>query len=836
MHSRKVVRTTTRDFILVDHALLHIVNRFRKLSLQGRVVRFFLIALPVLAITHAELLPAQGRPMLVKPVCPVSIESSGNSLNVPEYRSYRHSVNGDYVTIEYNAKDNTTTWSDYNRFFDYRGLNNKGYAIDTNGSFLPVIHTKEKIAVRVCGLKFTDVLTVTTGGIGVPEGGADIRGAAPITPVASLSNTLDTLQSGVPTGGATTLPGLGLNAPTALPSLSITGIIPGALGPEDQTPGKYPTYTPASVTASGKQVALLLFSVDRNAAELLRLINRTFGEPYDSKNPIDSSNLGNEDISKAAPGSVNGVMYQLGKTLPSVLTDSTDPANFSAFDKHMTDIQNINAQISTLSSALTTQAFASNTLALLNNYSSLTGILELARLGDEHNNCQSNQAYLETPNLSTLSKDELNKLTIDSFDNWTPAQILSLNKVELDLLPKPPKGSKEQSLEDRVIAMQKALIAAGIKPSTTGLGDKPLCSIFEQNKFKDFWKAYDEQVSFLGNNLSKAQTDYAPVSAQAFCDNTHHRCYEEMVGERLVELKNKLDELRDKLRSIDMASTKLYVTMNEWQARSSVEETDVLPPLTTNAILRISIAVQRGYTPFTLANAGGAITPAVSANVVPSTVAAASTSTPAHSVKTILVEVHRVANFNLMGGVMFIHIPNTTYGVQASPTPSTLDAANTGYDIETCGGQQTLVLAATPAPTYSCIVQTQHTQWQLAAMAGLVWFPWGHDYFPRHSGYENFGRNLLPSLLLATSVSSLGNSMGGVNWEPVSGLDFYAGIGSAHKTVLPSGLTVNTAVPSGYTLTQITQEHAGFTFGVGFDLNVITALFTSKTTSAASMP
>jgi hypothetical protein len=121
-------------------------------------------------------------------------------------------------------------------------------------------------------------------------------------------------------------------------------------------------------------------------------------------------------------------------------------------------------------------------------------------------------------------------------------------------------------------------------------------------------------------------------------------------------------------------------------------------------------------------------------------------------------------------------------------------------------------------------------------MAGLVWFPWGHDYFPRHSGYANFGRNLLPSLLLATSVTSLGNSMGGVNWEPVSGLDFYAGIGSAHRTVLPSSLSVNTALPSGATITTLTQEHAGLTIGVGFDLSVITTLFGSKSTSVASMP
>jgi opacity protein-like surface antigen len=220
-------------------------------------------------------------------------------------------------------------------------------------------------------------------------------------------------------------------------------------------------------------------------------------------------------------------------------------------------------------------------------------------------------------------------------------------------------------------------------------------------------------------------------------------------------------------------------------------------------------------------------------------VAAASTGTPAHAVKTILVEVHRVANFNLMGGVMLIHIPTAGYSLQASPTPAVASTTTPTTYTGTCAGQTTQLPApasGTNPPAYSCVVQTQQTQWQISGMAGVVWFPWGHDYFPRHSGYANFGRNLLPSLLIATSVSSLGNSMGGVNWEPASGMDFYAGIGSAHRTVLPSGLSVNTALPSGAGITQITQEHAGFTVGVGFDLSVITSLFSSKSTSVATMP
>ena len=74
--------------------------------------------------------------------------------------------------------------------------------------------------------------------------------------------------------------------------------------------------------------------------------------------------------------------------------------------------------------------------------------------------------------------------------------------------------------------------------------------------------------------------------------------------------------------------------------------------------------------------------------------------------------------------------------------------------------------------------------------------------------------------------------MVGVNWEPVSGIDFSAGLGSAHRAMLPSGIAVNTAVASGTTLNQVTQEHAGFTFGFGVDLSVFSSIFGAKTSPA----
>ena len=155
----------------------------------------------------------------------------------------------------------------------------------------------------------------------------------------------------------------------------------------------------------------MLYSIDKNATELIRLIDRTLGRPYNSDPGTAFTGLSEGvDKSKSAPGSVNGVEYILGRILGQVVPDSVDPADSAAFDMHLTDIQNINAQISTLSSALSSRAFASNTIALLNNYSALTGILDLAKIGSDQNNCQTRLPSLQPAGLENMSPDDLEKL------------------------------------------------------------------------------------------------------------------------------------------------------------------------------------------------------------------------------------------------------------------------------------------------------------------------------------------------------------------------------------------------------------------------------------------
>jgi hypothetical protein len=292
-----------------------------------------------------------------------------------------------------------------------------------------------------------------------------------------------------------------------------------------------------------------------------------------------------------------------------------------------------------------------------------------------------------------------------------------------------------------------------------------------------------------------------------------------------------LSQLKKQLRALDIISGTVFADINRWNEESSIEQTDLLTPAANNALMRISILVQHSYTPFTIINNPSA-TVTLPASVATGT--SATTSTPPHAVKTILLEVHRLAQFNLVGGIVFFKIPNTTYAVTPGTNATPTSSGATTYT-GTCGGTSGATSNQGTASTYSCVVPTQSSSIQLAGMAGLTYYPWRRDYFPRHSGNGVYRRNLYPSIIGATSVTSLGNSVVVANWEPLSGLDIFAGGGWAHQNVLPSGITTSTILPAGYTLQLGTKVKSGFAFGFGFDVGILSQIFGSKT-SAASMP
>jgi hypothetical protein len=659
----------------------------------------------------------------------------------------RPGIVGDYLVIEYDACRHEAGWHDYHRWPDMKKSDEAANSISRNGSFLPVIYTREKVAVHVYNLRFTDQLIVTTSGNPLSEGGADIRGTTPVT-LTPLTSTLDALQLSTVTGGPTSVSGLGFGTTGALTVSALSGF----------TVPKNADRSDAVLPAiSGDQLALMRAAMIANSQALVREISDMWkGQPQPDQQPVGF-----------LPGSVGYLTAESTRLEGKVRLDASNKSAAAAFDQDMTQVQNLAAALSMLSSSLSTKAFGSRAVVLQNNYATIQGILDLTG----HTN---------------------------------------------------PAGLNNAALSE-------------------------------------FNAAYDARLHLLYPDPAqfKLANDWTPANVFTA-----------------------LRQLRDKLDAIDTNSGTVFTELNRWYDESSVEQTDMISPPATNAIMRLSIVVQRGYTPFILVS-GTATAPAA-----PAAPPAASTSTPAHSVITLLFEVHRLANFNLAGGVMVIHVPTSTFNITpaingsvASLTATAIGGVTTvmggtttttGVSTSIPGGGQTItggvttntggILtntggtvtsstnyqgscggSATPSPTpanaatYSCIIATQQTSWQVAGMVGLTWYPMGRDYFPRSRGFTNYPRNYIPGVLIATSVTSFGSAFGGLNFEPLTGIDFFAGIASANRNVLPNGVTAATLVPTNYTVQNATQVHAGFAAGLAFDLGVFTQLF-SKGAPTGGLP
>jgi hypothetical protein len=752
---------------------------------------------------------------------------SGSPITKLQGTNDRRAVEGDYVVIEYNEASRRAFWYDYrDHFREHPFVDRNHRFVPEYGSFLPVVDTKEKIAVHVCGLHFGDQLTVTTNPLVAPEGGADIRGVTSSSQTPNLTASLDAIQNPSITGSAITGGNLGYSTTPGLISPVVTGVTPGKFSTRgaDGTA----TYTDGAITASGTQVALMMYATYMNAQSLIASVKQ-FELPSASK--MDTYSRGkvagddraiNKNLSIAidpAPGSIEGIqreMHLLGDIELAKQHLSKDDA--TAFDEDVNSTQILAGDITALSNAIAAQGFGARAVAIQNNYAALKGILDLSGYKDIGTPIESDAA---SPGCA--AQPEKTSTTTQT-------------TAEQTVTVKTSTSGTTKTTTTTTVTTPNLLAGLTIDPKTAKLEPIPAatatCDIGEQTAFENFKRAYVAELNKLaqqthGNLLPPDTT----LDASAIDNFQPASTFEEIAN------------LGADLKTIDDKAADIFNTMNEWYRDSKLEQTDLIAPATANYLMRVSIIVQRGYTPFTLASAptptGVAVTVAAAAPVTAttSTSTAVTTGTPAHAVETVLVEVHRVANFNLAGGPVVLHVPTKSYSVVPGTVPPTASPTmGTGY-LGTCGGVPTLIPgtgSATSAPAYSCVVQTQTTPWQVAAMVGVVWYPWRHDYFPRHSGFSNFRQNYYPSLLIATSVNTLGNALGAVNFEPITGVDLFAGVGSANSTRLPPGESLTTSVPSTYTFTGVTNVHTGISAGIALDLGIFTQLFTKS--QVAAMP
>lgn len=750
----------------------------------------------------------------------LSFLPTSNEEKLPGGQTGRERITPDYFVIEYDAESHETAWRDYKHVYDPGRRDFNVHDIVRNGSFLPIIYTREKMAVHVCNLRFNDQLTVTTSPIALPEGGADIRGATVTTALPSLTGTLDALQTAAATGSAVPLSGVGFTSSGSVTLPAVVGVAPGTLTPSNGSM----VYTDATVTASGTQLAELLLAAARSADALEKNIEETRLHP-DNHNQLpgslDAINTAIAHIEEKTSKDVQGLesyFTQPDKT-PLPPAAMRVASNYPAFDEDLSAVQALAAQLTILSGSLSAQGFGTRAATLQTSYASYAGVLDFIQQGRDQHNCQLAPAVAPAPaaalapaltpaQIGQMTPEKLASLPLSDFEAFDASQIQAIDGAQLAKLS-----------NDRLAAIAKPRAVAA--PAAPAAGqDQPTCGTFEKEKFDEFYKSYrDELVLLKVANPDSFETDTGALVQEAFAQ---------------------LHQLKDQLEATDKKTGKIFDRMNSWYRHSSMEQTDVLTPPNNNTLMRVSIVVQRGYTPFTLTG-----NPSAPAAEVPTAAASTSTVSPAHTDKTILVEVHRLANFNLAGGVMVIHVPTASYSVVAG-APATASPTNPAIYMGTCNGHP-VTLNGVPtststsssgytAPTYTCIAATQQSNWQVAGMTGITWYPVGRDYFPRRKGYSNYARNYIPGILVATSVTSLGSGFGGGNFEPLSGIDFFAGIASANRNVLPTGVSLNSAQATGYTLPSVTQLHVGFSAGIAFDLNVITTLFSKTSAPSGGLP
>ena len=766
--------------------------------------------------------------------------------------SWRPAATNDFLILEYNAKSLQTRWYDYHRpAAGHTYLqSDPPHSIFRNGEFLPIVYAKEKMLVHVCGLHFTDIVSVSANSTGVAESGLDIRGSNPTTTIPTLGAALDSIQAVGATGQAATIGGLGFSTTPSITTGAATGVANGTVS---RAPGGL-TYGDAQITASPEELALLMYGLIRNGIELSKSIK---GDDLTLNAAVSPNDL-THDFLKQPATSINRIALEATERFNQTYKDRRDPVdryNPAAFDRDMTDIQNFSTELTNFFGTLSSQGYGSRAVALWSNYAILRAPLNMMKDHMLKHNCiLSTEAQI-----AQAAADQAAETAIDATIALAEAQKKfeaakegSSEKADLQKALKTKKEASDDA-QNKLTTAQKEAIK---KLDSTTPSNPPLnCDDWESTNFNDFLTEYKARLRHL------AHTDPGTEDI--------------VLHWKPTQMFQDLGQLRSTIVTVTDIVGYLYKEINLWNDKPLAEQLDYITPISGNALQRISISVQHAYVPFTLSSYALSTAPTVNTPAAPTITTAASTSTPAHTVKTVMVEVHRRVNLNLIGGVMDIRVPNFTYAVQSGTTPAALatptPTPTPNYPLGTpnppptgtnptsytytftfngiCNntpgvvGTTSFTQAAntvppsppTMTPGYTCVVQTQKSNYQLSAMVGLDFFLIPRDYFPFRRGLYFSKRNLIPAPYAVTSVTTLGNSSFGLNFEPWSGVDFLVGAGMANTAQLPAGVTPSTVLPSGYTLPSTTEVNWGFTWGVGFDFSLFSQIF-SKGPSAASLP
>jgi hypothetical protein len=280
---------------------------------------------------------------------------------------------------------------------------------------------------------------------------------------------------------------------------------------------------------------------------------------------------------------------------------------------------------------------------------------------------------------------------------------------------------------------------------------------------------------------------------------------------KLIESKNRFD--RD-ARELHFQASKVFIGMNQLHEESTQTIVQMVDPTTSNGVVNIAIDVTDSFVPFGFsastppappaANAAGPTgagqgTSAKPAAAADSKGAASTPATPppstSHPARRVLIEVHRLADVNIVSGFFASTIPQRAF----SFTPYS--------------GSTSTVVAT----------QTQNDRFQFGYLIGFDIYLKRRDFFP---GYLTPAMRWTPGIVLGTSVTATSNFMAGFDLEPVNGLDFYFGGHLGKEMRLAAGVTPGVTQFDSKTTSVPTRQSIGLGafFGVGFDVKVFSAI------------
>lgn len=690
-----------------------------------------------------------------------------------------------YQVLQYTADSGITRW--------FSGANGKSAQIGLS-PFLPAISTgKNQIMVEVCGLKFETGVNISMASIGVPEKAVDIRGTTPTTTLSSAALITDAIQA----AGAETITAIAATIPSNVtpPGILANSILTqGVLKQSTSASSFTMVYTPMSVSATAADFAraILAYQAEAKATrESLRTICFRKDQDCAEFEPNGSDHSLERPFGTVWDTSLRSV--ELHSRIRSLASTTDSSSNQGQFDKALAFAGRYAQVLSALNARVTASNFGTRIASLASNYNTLYSDI-----------------------FSLQSERDLLYPRVD--------QSVCKKDITAGLLPAPdPEVSNESNVKNRQNTSQ----------AKTDNAQKATALEAEYCYLDNFLT----QIKAL--NICVQQSSITTVDPGGDCNH----------GVPLVrpsELYNELSRLRNNLQLINQNTNDAFAELNRWYEDSNVEYIDTIQPSTTNTQLRIGINATETYVPLVLgvpsgsfgtgnnpSSGSGGTGGSGGAGTASGQSAVTSSATTGHYESSTTIRIERVVHYNLVGGVMVIHVPNYGYtyaqSTVSTPLPSTL--------FTPCPQSGSVTTASSygnsGAPTYFCPVQSSQTKYQIAGMAGINWIPWGRDYYPHPFRFRKDTKGMF-GILFATSVTSLGSAFGGLDIEPANGFNFFAGVASAHTLSVPSGTGPVTASSAPAFVPTNSTFSYGFTYGVGFDLSVFKQIFTS--TSAPGIP